>query len=55
MLTLIRNLGSSIGISIVIAKLTNKTTRCSAAGRIHHAVQRRAEGAGRAVDRNGDR
>ena len=56
-LTLVRNVGSSIGISIVIANLTSTTTRdACAAGRVHHAVQRRAADAGRARSLNtGDR
>ena len=40
--TLIRNIGSSVGISIVIAQLTNMvTTYPQPTGRARHAVQRR--------------
>ena len=52
-LTLVRNIGSSIGISMVIAKLTSTTSEdARAADRIRHAVQQRAEDAGRGVDLN---
>ena len=47
-LTLVRNIGSSIGISVVIAQLTNTTSaHARASGRIRHAVQQRAADAGR--------
>ena len=39
-LTLLRNIGSSIGISIVIAQLTNvTTTNARPSQRVHYAVQ----------------
>ena len=42
-LTLVRNIGSSIGISMVIAKLTSTTDEdARASDRICHAVQQRA-------------
>ncbi len=52
-LTLVRNIGSSIGISVVIAQLTSTTTRhARASGRVRHAVQRRLADAGRAAHRS---
>ena len=40
MLTLVRNIGSSIGISIVIAQLTKHDDRMHAnLSRVHHAIQ----------------
>ncbi len=46
--TLIRNLGSSIGISLIIAKLTSDMIELpQPARRVHHPVQRRAADARR--------
>ena len=50
-LTLVRNIGSSVGISMVIAQLTNTTdAHARQSGRIRHPVQQRPAGAGRVRD-----
>jgi DHA2 family multidrug resistance protein len=50
MLTLIRNIFSSIGISVMIAELTNTTTVMHAPCRKRDAIQRRTAGPGRRLD-----